>query len=274
MSAVFIVLALVSGFIYTNLHIPARYLQRRATGWDSYFYVAKRGAIIGLTSAVICIVIDYFDCIAHLMSRFGHHYQDIKSLSVTIHDLKMGAWGVTAILLSYIAGYTSKLFFFIKPNMKDKALAKAIACDHLDTFWIKATAEIRPILITLKSKKCYVGLPLSDASAIEDGGEYLSILPLLSGYRNKDDLSLHITANYYAHYKENDIDDTHDESNNVCLEHFQTITPKSEIESVSFFDIETFKAFKAKDNMAREFGSNGMGEPVVPSNEYTFTHNT
>ncbi|MFV0574010.1 MAG: hypothetical protein ACK5NC_01090 [Vibrio sp.] len=247
MSAVFIALALVSGFIFTQLHIPARYRQKRTTGWDSYFYVATKGALLGLSAAIFCIIFDYYNIVAVVLNKLGFEFKNFDSLSITIEDIKVGAWSVTSIILAYISGGISKLVYR-SSDKRNRAITKTLACDYMDTFWIRAMVEIRPVLVTLKSRKCYVGLALGDVGAMEDGCNSLLILPLLSGYRDKDDLSLEINTNYYKHYLENEIGEN---SPNLNLSHFQNVLPKSEVESLSFFDIDTFRAFKKEERQKK-----------------------
>ncbi|KXF79913.1 hypothetical protein [Enterovibrio coralii] len=89
MSAVFILLVLVSGFVFTSLHVPARFKQKRTTGWDSYFYVVAWGTFWGFFSAVVCVLIDYFDYIALTLDLFDIKLKDFSKLQSNLMMLEL-----------------------------------------------------------------------------------------------------------------------------------------------------------------------------------------
>ncbi|KXF79914.1 hypothetical protein ATN88_11700 [Enterovibrio coralii] len=114
------------------------------------------------------------------------------------------------------------------------------------------------------SRKCYVGICFGEAGFDDGGCEHVSILPLLSGYRDKDNLSLEIKTNYHVHFEDHDIySGKHD---SLTVNHFRVIIPKSEIESYSFFDVDTFKLFKKVEKECSEHGSDSnIG---IPNSSY------
>lgn len=263
MSAVLLLLILVSGFIFTSLHVPARFKQKRVTGWDSYFYVVAWGACWGFSSAVLCVLIDYFDCVARTLQLLDIQLKDLSKLAIKFDDLRLIAWALTSVLMALSVGSLSKLYYFLLTDRKLKLIAKIARNDHLDTFVLEASATQRPILVTLGSRKCYVGICFGEAGFDDGGSEHISILPLLSGYRDKDSLSLEIKTNYHIHFEDNNIySGAHD---NLTVNDFRVIIPKSEIESYSFFDVDTFKSFKDREKECDEQGSDSIG---IPNSDY------
>ncbi|WP_274056323.1 hypothetical protein [Vibrio parahaemolyticus] len=261
MSAVLLLLVLVSGFIYTSLHVPARFKQKRVTGWDSYFYVVVWGACWGFFSALVCVLVDYFDCVANTLVLLDLNLKDLSKLAIQFDDLRLIAWAFTSVFLSLSFGLLSKLYYWIFEDRKLKHIAKIARNDHLDTFILEASATQQPILVTLSSRKCYVGICFGEAGFDDGGSDHLSILPLLSGYRDKDTLSLEIKTNYHVHFEDNNIySGKHD---SLTVNHFRVIIPKSEIETYSFFDVDTFKAFKDMEKRCIDQGADSIGIPNV-----------
>ncbi len=263
MSAVLILLVLVSGFIFTSLHVPARFKQKRITGWDSYFYVVAWGSVWGFVSATLCVVIDYFDCVAKTLDMLGLQLKDLSKLAIKFDDVRLISWAFTAVSMSAFCGGISKFYYWCFPDRKLKHIAKIARNDHLDSFILEASATQLPILVTLGSRKCYVGICFGEAGFDDGGSAHVSILPLLSGYRDKDTLSLEIKTNYHIHFEDNDI--YSGKNNNLTLNHFRVIIPKSEIDAFSFFDVDTFKAFKEVEKRCSEDGSDNI---AIPNSTY------
>ena len=62
MWAALIVIVLVCGYHYTNCHLPSRYRQSKAIGWNAYFDVALKGGeflISGILIAALLVVVLY-----------------------------------------------------------------------------------------------------------------------------------------------------------------------------------------------------------------------
>lgn len=109
---------------------------------------------------------------------------------------------------------------------------------------MEASATQFPVIVTLKSRKFYVGFV--HCPAFEHGTfDYLELLPLLSGYRDKDTLAVNVTTNYKEHYEKSGILKGRA---NLDLMDFRTLVPKSEIEGISFFDLDTYSSFKAVED--------------------------
>lgn len=264
MSAVLILLILVSGFVFTNLHIPARFKQKRTAGWDSYFHVVAWGSLWGFVGASLCVAIDYYDCVARTIEYFGLNLKDVSKLAIKFDDIRLIAFAFTSVTVAIFCGLISRLFYWFCSDQKLKLIAKIARNDHLDTFILEASATQMPILVTLGSRKCYVGICFGEVGLDDGGSDHLSLLPLLSGYRDKDKLSLEIMTNYHVHYEDNQIySGAH---SNLTLDHFRVIVPKSEVEVYSFFDVDTFKQFK---DVEKRCGEHGLDNSIaIPNSAY------
>ena len=241
MGVLFVLVSLASGFIFTRWHIPARFVHKRTDGWDSYFHLASWGAILGLLSAFICMFLDHFNVGSTLLSFFGISLYDVRNLSVSLDNLRIGAWITITIVLSLAFGYISHKYYEAKPERKLSLIAKISQLDHLDSFILESSIAQFPVMINMKSRKVYVGYCYSESGYVDGAGEYIAVLPLLSGYRNQHDLSIIFTSNYYKYYKESGIwDKTH---KSLDIDKFRTIIPKSEIDTYSYFDFDIYENY-------------------------------
>lgn len=104
----------------------------------------------------------------------------------------------------------------------------------------EASARQFPIIATLSSRKIYVGLVT--CPALENGlSEHLEILPLLSGYRDKDDLTINITTNYHQHYLDSGVISGMSRLN---IQDFRVLLPKDEVETISFLILKRITNLK------------------------------
>ncbi|HBS3049474.1 TPA: hypothetical protein MAE92_005542, partial [Klebsiella pneumoniae] len=141
------------------------------------------------------------------------------------------------------------------------ALVKAVHHDPLESLLIEAAVRKMPVIITLGSRKFYVGIV--DCPQFEHGKtDYLQMLPLLSGYRDKDTLTVNVTTNYKRHYMDSGILGGAGDGQ-ITLADFRTLVPKDEIEGISFFDTDTYSQFKAKEE-ADKIGSTMLSPAFVP----------
>lgn len=245
MGVVFVALALVSGFIFTSLHLPARYKQKRSQGWESYFHVATWGSLYMLLGAIISIIADYFNFVSLLLNKQHHTLAELNStLTLSIASFKVLAVALITLSITVFFGYLSKIIYSNCIKLKTRTVVKLIQNDRLESLLMESSITQSPILLNLKSKKAYVGICLTEPS-IDSNNDFIEILPLLSGYREKDTLELKLITNYHSHYKTEGIfDESHDY---LTLEDFRTIVSKSELDSVSYFNIETFNNFQKKE---------------------------
>lgn len=251
MGVAVVAVVLVVGFLYTHNHPPSRFRQKRATGWNSYFHIAQWGfAFTMLGSAVVLAMMWTLDFAAWVVDLgfmlFGSDY-------------RTPLWG-TAIFTHSLPGHisigtiTSALFgaasaYGVAANKRDeleadqaalmaeyKLLAKS---DGLEYLLFESMDKGLLILVTLKSRKVYIGL-VKDPRLLHGDLENIVIIPMLSGYRDSDTLRFKISHNYRDYYEKYDISSNDGE---LRLQHFRTVIPTSEIDSASLFDLHTYQQF-------------------------------
>lgn len=106
-------------------------------------------------------------------------------------------------------------------------------------------ASPAPIMVSMNDRKVYVGLLQHAPSVKASGMSHLNLEVLLSGYRNKDDLSVHFTDDYTVIFApELEID--HGSSDEMPTLPSFKVLPVSEIASASFFDVNVFLRFQSQ----------------------------
>lgn len=251
MSTIQIALILICGYIFVTNSLSDRYKFKRSTGWDAYFYVAVWGFVFTSVAWGVCSILSLFDFFRWAGRSFEFSGKTIGRMfplngdsSLDFKDMKLVIWAALSLLLSWVAGAGRKLW--LKDEDRHIAvLAKVTSTNALEALLMEASARQFPVIVTLKSRKVYVGIV--SCPAFEHGDcEFLELLPLLSGYRDKDTLSVNFTSNYQNHYVKQGIGIVGNRTT-LTLDDFRTLLPKREVDNVSFFDINTYKSFQADE---------------------------
>jgi len=96
----------------------------------------------------------------------------------------------------------------------------------------KAATSSRMVSVTLSSKKVYIGYILSTPN-LSPGEQFVGILPIVSGYRDKDTLRLVTTTNYGRAIAEGAIPP----------KDFEVTVALASVEIANFFDPDIFLLF-------------------------------
>ncbi|WP_238149103.1 hypothetical protein [Arsenophonus endosymbiont of Aleurodicus floccissimus] len=97
----------------------------------------------------------------------------------------------------------------------------------MEEMFFDSLVDRRQIMITLQNKKIYIAIinALGEPNEKEGPNQYISILPILSRYRHKDDLNI-VLKNEYV--------DLNNADTSIIL-------PLKEITQVSWFDAKIYK---------------------------------
>lgn len=92
-----------------------------------------------------------------------------------------------------------------------------------------ASTQSQTVLITLDNRKAYIGMVIRGPS-LEAHDCFASLVPLFSGFRDKDTLDLTLTVKYTNYYKDGTLDPSD----------FAVVLPISSIRAISFFDEQIY----------------------------------
>lgn len=267
MNAVIIAIALISGYIFSCLHLPARYGFKRAEGWDAYFYLATIGVFFTAAAWFICTVFNIrggfrmlhdmcidFGIVTHsdfqrvIPIAFSEKEEGAKAKAV-YDSMKYAFFGLVSMTLAALAGGATHLYYKLKPYRKIKKLSKMIAHNPVESIINEAIVRQKPLLICTNSRKFYIGLV--QRPKYEHGRvRHISVLPLLSGYRANSTLKTRVTTNYRQFFIDTGIG-AKIPGARVTIQDFNIVLPVDEMTSLSFVDIPTFEHFREIEKAER-----------------------
>ncbi|ETF02453.1 hypothetical protein W822_16605 [Advenella kashmirensis W13003] len=260
MSAIIIAVVLLAGFLYSQLHIKTQYSLFRSTGWHTYFLAGMFGTGFALLAGLVTLPLAIFLPISHLAL--------------------LAIWGGLTVLFAYMWGQRYLALYLFRPattrlrrrtrqmmnavgplsRMKIKLRALRLRYEtqskqeaaillarknRFEFMLYQAAKSVQMVQFTLKSNKVYIGYiqNTSDHDHFEDT-EYITIFPLISGYRNRDDQTLTFTTYYTEAYSR--IDNENPEGATLA-EEFITLIPRSEIATMAYFSPDYYGKFDTVD---------------------------
>lgn len=242
MGVLYVAFVLVCGYVYTSLHLPARYRQKRASGWDSYFEVAKYGFYAVIGGIIFTGIFDAIDLPSIVLSWIN---QDTKTLSGKISQYSSGAitsfeisTAISALALAALFGVREKTEYK-DPRRRLKKLAKVCKNDEMETILLQAALEISLFSVTLENRKCYIGL-IYDSHVEENPIESIALIPFYSGHRDSETLELQINRSYKKHYIEEGLYGNNPDYRKLLF--FRVVIPINQVVSCSLFSQEVYRS--------------------------------
>lgn len=164
-----------------------------------------------------------------------------KALNLTPKDSSLLTWIILTTLGTYFVAAMWALFDNIWLWLKGKfnkginakiiLMGRVLSDSPLDALLYQSyISEKLLVMLTLSNRKVYVGVVnnMGEPNEVEGFDQEISLVPILSGYRDKDDLSVHWTTAY----QEVDPD-----------ENLRIVIRQELIETASEFDFDTWEAF-------------------------------
>lgn len=264
MFALLILPILVSGFIVLSLNPYHKIKLYRYDGQLLYLKAAKIGLRYFLVVSALSFLfkdhpIDfnvytikvYID--PSLVTHISKAIAALQNKREVTHDIILYSWLLSLSLLTIFSAYLLSLIVkkyvdFLKYlsrslyNGNDTTtiilLGKILKDSPIDSMFFESFTKQKPILISLSSRKVYIGMvnKLGEPSESEEPNQEISLVPVISGYRDKDTLKV-ILQNEYANLPQADIDSS-------------IVIKVDEIETVSWFNHSVYE--DVNDNMTKE----------------------
>ncbi|MDF4941722.1 hypothetical protein [Vibrio parahaemolyticus] len=215
----------------------------KSDGWDLYFQVARRGFELTIGSATFCVLIDFTDVVGYILKQTtGLMYRpDFIQIPVSHSDLKLLVWAAFTVFFSYAVAWIKSRKYNVDRVRQLNMLQHVVRENPLESFITKATLSFvnddedsQVVCITLSSRKVYIGFCVGGNNVLHGNLEHVGIIPIRSGFRDKDDLSLVITNNYESYFLEQ----------SVNIGEFIILIPTSEITSYQNFDLVAYEAIQ------------------------------
>lgn len=242
---------LVIGFVYTSNEPRARFKKLKSNGWETYFLVAAHGFLFsflgGLGIFILMFLLNFVSFLVEVVvSVFSSSFtisswgSDLFNYHLTDHFV-LGSFFSLLLAVAMAAGSGIQSSRKIaESNDNYLAAYREIAkSDGLEKLIFDSMDQNLLVLITLKSRKAYVG-KVQNTRFMTSDYEYVVILPMISGYREKDTLRFIEVHSYSGYYEEHKISEN---SKPLKYDDFRTVIPRTEIETLSLFDPVTFGRF-------------------------------
>jgi hypothetical protein len=235
---------------------PHFYRLHRYEGQMLYLKSASLGLVSTLIAFAIVSLLDYF-----VPASICGFNVDLESLLIEVTQQALNtneenssnlAWVIIITLATLAVAQLWVWFDVIVLCLLSKkygvdasiiVMGRVLADSPLDALLYQSyISEEKVVMLTLSNRKMYVGVVnnMGEPNEIEGFDQEISLVPILSGYRDKDDLCVHWTTAY------EDVDTDKD---------LRIVIRQELIESASEFDFNTWEAFveqrKAKENKVK-----------------------
>ena len=233
-TAIFMVL-MVCGYWYSSHDLSTRFKFKRSFGWDVYFLVALYGCVFVLQgmlgTAVLWLALLTGSLVTNaLPGIFGpeyHHwhmtFMNWTFLGIQAPVVIMLAFAVVFCLWRSNWSPTARLDTSGRRELY-KHLSRANGVEGL-VYQCMEKGDLA--WITLTSQRIYIGM-IHTATFDSADANNIVLIPMLSGYRDRETLDLHVEHNYSAWY------DAHDIDVRAAVD-FRKVLLLSQVESLSLF---------------------------------------
>lgn len=258
MEALFLVIILASGFMFTSRYPKARFKQLRTKEWIQYLHIFVWGLPFAIFSLVVVNTIHYIHYLDYLAFDVDKYW--VGKLISSDFSIYVFIWGVLSFCSAWGIGYLASK----TQSFSDNATFSCAEENPLKTAMYKASKTGELVQITLASRKVYIGLItlVSDFKSPET--KFIKVCPFLSGFRDSDTLIMYITNNYFENYlptfKKFKIKDSRSLKELVKkdptlmkkilkeLDLFTNVIPIENIVSLAYFDPEVYNTTNENEN--------------------------
>lgn len=243
---------LALGYRY-NVSVPHKNnILKRSSGWVSYVVLATDGIISILLGLIALTVLGIISLLIILLINFGFTWQFIEILPFLQSLIPSSLYPIISPIFIAIATFFAYLANEIR--LRNKAFQtdyeELKSLDGVLKIIIHAMETGSYIKVSLKSGKVYVGAVLGEQ--FEHGDlDNITLLPIESGYRDKDTLHLTLDCDYKPVYLNHRVIEKTEQGfqyHPERAEDMMMVIRVDQIESLSLFDANIYKEFQYKSN--------------------------
>ncbi|MCE5202603.1 MAG: hypothetical protein ABFC67_02870 [Mizugakiibacter sp.] len=227
--AVFALIFLSSGYLLLRRWSITR---PHALSWDGhalYFSVVVASIVLAVEADILREIVERSGALG---VQFNAKISGVLSAFAT--ENKLSVLGVTAVWSVPIAAISFTLLnvpIRFSSFLRVQLYLRLSCLGELEEFLLITSARNLPVMLTLASRKVYVGFSL-EANASRGKKDWVRIEPLLSGYRDNDQEFVDTTDYSWLH--------AGGSQQNFRREDFDIIVPASEIVSAHAFDLNIY----------------------------------
>jgi hypothetical protein len=237
-----LLLPLLGGYIFARKYYRTRYSALRSENYSLLFLAAQYGLVflaIAATVRALWVLLRYFVPTLIVVNKLWHALFPFDYSGTAILALLFGA---------------TSWRYFNRGLSSDEEVDKAIRekGDPLEVLLKDAMRDTRPVLLTMKSGKVYVGAVTTNFNPAYEV-QSIKIMPILSGYRDPKDQTVTFTTDYFSLLTQ-----IHDQDPNVTEQDgldLGTVIPLDEIRSVGIFSLPAYKRHFSTHHPAQNLAS-------------------
>ncbi|AHG63172.1 hypothetical protein [Advenella mimigardefordensis] len=252
MALLLVLLILVLGYRHCTAIPAQKSILKRSSGWESYVLLGNHGLgglWLGFVTFIVLVPAIYGAMIIFslVIAIFGIEARPVTALTQFLWYKQIAGidvWVIAVGIFSILMG-PQKIKQDLSKDSNKNWTDELRKQDAISDIVIYASSEVKPVKISLKSRKVYVGL--IDREQFERiDSDNIVIIPYLSGHREKDSLKVEFDSNYIDVYQKNKIEhfNTSGEPSNAKLADFRCVIRLNEVESISLFDLQYYQDFR------------------------------
>jgi len=179
-------LPLIAGYWFVHFCYYFHFRSQRLDGYRLLIESAIAGTFLLFLGRLITFGVS--------ATAFGHWFRPIWA---SFAPVDFSGTGAATLALGMAAPIAVNRWLVTKEDARARAIGK-----HGNNFLrltFNAQVRERTISVTLDNRKTYIGY-MVDAPSLDPNDSYVRLLPLLSGYRDKDTLELKFTTTYSDFY--------------------------------------------------------------------------
>lgn len=238
-----LLLPLMGGYVFVSRWNRTRFETKRHTGERLLFSAAIAGVFFLIVAFIIVRLLATWQ--PELRAEWAQHV-----------PFPHAGTSLLAFLLGCVTWWPANLFF---PEAAEQRRAIQGWGDHLEILFDRAISgsEYRLVSMTLKGGKVYIGLVIRNFDPAYDR-KYVTILPVVSGYRDTSTHEVHLTTWYDAVYQEV----IENRRADLRIEDFEVVIPVGELLTANLFDWDAYDEFQ---RLTKQRGDEQQITPPPPA---------
>ncbi|WP_299496421.1 hypothetical protein [uncultured Shewanella sp.] len=250
MGAIIVIFILISGYFFVHNSTRDRFKAKREDAQRYYFRCGTAGFMFIGVGIILAFILDHYNYISAILNLTPYsieYFLFTADKTFTVRDYLMVKIALGSSLALPISFFSAKAKnYVINKEEMYRSLRDDVFSD-IERFLADSGDNYITILITLSNNKVYVGFVM-DIRLEHKDVEYFSIMPMLSGYRDKEDLTVNFTTNYHNHYCNNINSDGTPKAEGAHLDDFVELIKVSEIIHMGKFHIANYRKFQSESN--------------------------
>jgi hypothetical protein len=228
-----LLLPLLGGYFFISYWNFTRFDTNRYSGERLLFHAATAGSVFLVASF----------CVTALVAS---RYPEIGTAWRKLVPFDYSGTSLLAFIMGVLLWWPlNKLKWFNRDVQARKTIENWN--DFLEMMLEYAQRELKLVSVVLNSRKVYIGFVTASFDPVNER-DYIQLLPLQSGYRDKETLQLKITTDYSTVYDR--IVEQDENFTRIQTSDFIVVLPVSEITSINLFDQEAYRLFNPPEQSA------------------------